>query len=243
MDNFNQTLKKRLLSLADPAFKTFSAKIIPETEPILGIRTPQLRALAQEISHSTDWRLYITHALDDSYEEIALQGMVIGAAKMTLPERLGYVKGFIPKIHNWGICDSFCCSLKISTLCAKDREEVWQFLQPFLHSKREFTLRFGIVMLLDHFITEPYIDKIYPIMDHIRQNGYYVQMAIAWAVSTCFIKFPERTMSYLHCNQLGTFTHNKALQKITESYRVSPTTKRDIRKLKKRNEEKKTNSS
>lgn len=243
MNNYNQTLKKRLQSLADPVFKTFSAKIIPSTEPILGVRTPQLRAIAKEIAHSDDWQPYIANATNDSYEEIALQGMVIGAAKMKLTERLRYVKRFIPKINNWSICDSFCCSLKISTLSPEEQEQVWQFLQPYLHSKHEFALRFGLVMLLDHFVTERYIDNLYPIMDSIRHEGYYVQMAIAWAISICFIKFPEQTMNYLHHNQLNKFTYNKALQKITESYRVTPATKTLIRKLKKKKNEKKKEKS
>lgn len=108
----------------------------------------------------------------------------------------------------------------------------WDFLQPCLESSGEFIVRFAVVMLLDYFITGEYIDRIYPVLDRIKHQGYYVKMAVAWAVSMCYVQFPEKTMAYLRNNTLDDFTYNKSLQKITESLCVDSETKKTIRAMK-----------
>jgi 3-methyladenine DNA glycosylase AlkD len=135
----------------------------------------------------------------------------------------------VPKIKNWGICDSFCSSLKIT----KDhKKQVWDFLKPYLNSQEEFKIRFGVVMLINYYIEDEYIDQIYAIFDYVKHTGYYVKMAVAWAVSICFIKYPDKTMRYLKKNMLDDFTFNKALQKIIESLCVDKEMKVVIRSMK-----------
>ena len=106
------------------------------------------------------------------------------------------------------------------------------FLQPYLKSKNEFEVRFAIVSLLDHFINDIYLEQLFQVIDEIKHEGYYVKMAIAWAVSICYIKYPQETGNYLKQDTLDDFTHNKAIQKIRESYRVSKEEKENLLCLK-----------
>ena len=107
----NSELRARLESLADPGYRAFSARLLPVGTPLLGVRLPALRRIARELSRG-DWRAYLDGAADGSFEEILLQGMVIGYAEMDMGERQHRTAAFVPKISNWSVCDSFCAGLK-----------------------------------------------------------------------------------------------------------------------------------
>jgi 3-methyladenine DNA glycosylase AlkD len=230
MYNSVKTVKARLKALAQEEYRKFTSALIPGDDVILGVRLPLIRSLAKEIA-KRDWREYLAAAEDEYFEETMLQGFVIGLVKIDAEERLRLIAGFVPKIRNWSVCDSFCAGLKFTE---KNKELVWMFLQPYLSSEKEFDLRFAVVMLMDYFIEEKYIDRILKLFDDVRHDGYYVKMAVAWALSVCYVKFPEKTMAYLQHNELDDFTYNKALQKIIESNRVDSGTKDLMRGMKRK---------
>ncbi|MGM9530720.1 DNA alkylation repair protein [Intestinibacter sp.] len=223
-------LRNKLFELSDEKYKKFHSGLCPNTDNIIGVRLPQLRQIAKEIAKG-DWRGYLENCLEDYYEENLINGLVIAYAKCDVEEKLQYIKGFVPKIDNWAICDSFCNSLKFTV---KNREIVWEFLQPYLDSDKEFELRFAVVMMLNYYITEEYIDVVLKCLDKISHDGYYVKMAVAWAVSICFIHFEDKTMDFLKNNNLDYFTYNKSLQKICESLRVDKDTKILIKSMKRK---------
>ena len=150
-----KTIKERLVELADEKYRQFHTRLVPGVDNILGVRLPLMRKLAQELAKG-DWHNYLDSAQDDYYEEIMLQGLVIGYAKTDIKEKLHYIAIFVPKINNWGVCDSFCNTLKIAR---KYPAQVWKFVQPYLMSQQEFELRFGIIMLLSYYIEDEYIDQ------------------------------------------------------------------------------------
>jgi len=229
MENpLNTPIREQLESLADERYRTFAASLLPGCENILGVRLPLLRKLAKEIAKG-DWRSYADTTPTAFFEEIMLLGMVIGYAKADVEEKLIRVKAFVPLVTNWSLCDSFCTGL---TFTRDNRGRVWEFLQPFLESDQEYAIRFGVVMMLTYYIDNEFIDRVFIGLNAIKHDGYYVKMAVAWAVSICFIKFPERTTSYLAVCHLDDFTFNKSLQKVTESFRVDKATKEIIRKMK-----------
>jgi 3-methyladenine DNA glycosylase AlkD len=160
-----------------------------------------------------------------------LQGMVIGYIKEDIETILKLVKAFIPLIDNWAVCDSFCNGLKITK---NHKERVWEFLQTYLQSDREYEIRFGVVMLLNYYIDPVYAPRAFAHFDRIRHEGYYVKMAVAWAVSIYYVVLPEVTLKYIRSSQLDDFTYNKALQKITESLRVDKEKKEMIRSMKRK---------
>lgn len=226
-------IREKIFELADEKYKEFHSGLCPNTNNIVGVRVPVLRNYSKELVKG-NFRNYLANAKDEYYEEVMLQGMVIGLAKMELEERLEYITKFVPKIDNWAVCDVSCAGFKFAK---KYQSEVWKFLKPYLESNKEFEIRFGVVMLLDFYITEEYIDKVLEILNKIQYEGYYVKMAVAWAISVCYIKFPKETFKLLQENSLDDFTYNKALQKIIESYRVSEEEKKTIRAMKKTNKE------
>lgn len=223
-------IKQQFIELAEEDYRRFSSKLLPNVENILGIRIPLLRKLAKQLIKE-DWRNYLRTAQEDSFEEIMLQGLVIGYAPCSVEERLCYIKEFVPKINNWSVCDSFCSGLKFTQ---KNREPIWEFLQPYLDSDKEFDVRFAVVMLLCYYIEEPYIDTVLHTLDSVTHDGYYAKMAVAWAVSICYVKFPHQTMEYLNHSHLDDFTYNKALQKITESLKVDKLVKKQLQSMKRK---------
>ncbi|WP_054023183.1 DNA alkylation repair protein [Bacillus sp. FJAT-28004] len=228
-----KAIKEQLLEWAEVDYQKFSAALIPTINNVIGVRLPTLRKLAQTIARG-DWRNYLKDAESDYFEEVMLQGMVIGYAKADIADLLHYVAEFVPKIDNWSVCDSFCIGLKFTKA---NKSAVWDFLQPYLASDKEYEIRFGVVMLLDFYIEVEYIDRVLQRLDQTKRESYYVKMAVAWALSICYIKLPEPTTKYLErgANSLDDFTYNKALQKITESYRVDQETKTRIRGMKRKN--------
>ena len=224
-------IEEKLKELADKKYREFQIKLCPGVDNILGVRVPILRKYAKDLlkEYSLEEVLY---SLDDKYyESIMLQGMVIGLAKnRNIEEILEYVKNFIPKIDNWAVCDTFCAGLKITE---KNKERVWNFLKEHLKSNKEFELRFALVMILDFYIDEKYIDEVLEIIDSIKSDEYYVQMAAAWALSVCVVKFYEKTLEYLKNSSIDKFTFNKAIQKSIESYRITEGQKEILKKMKK----------
>lgn len=230
MEMTSEHLKKELMALADEKYRKFSSALSPGTENILGVRLPVLRNLAKEIAKG-DWKTYLETAEDNSFEEIMIQGMVIGLVKIELGERLALVKAFIPKINTWGLCDSFCTGLKFTK---NHKEEVWLFLQPYLQSRETYEIRFGVVMIICYYVALDYMKPIFKAFDVIDHDDYYVKMAVAWAIASWYTKFPEETMIYLKDNALDKFTYNKALQKITESRLIDQDQKIIIRSMKRK---------
>ncbi len=226
----NHAVKQQLQALAEPDYQRFMQKLLPGVENILGVRTPKLRKLAQQLARG-DWRTYLATAQDNTLEETMISGMVIGYAKAEIEEILRHIAWFVPKINNWAVCDSFCSTLKITR---QYPQTVWSFLQSYLQEEREYFLRFAVVMLLQYYIQEPYIRPVLTSLDAVQPQGYYAQMAVAWAISICFREFPDQTMDYLHHNHLDDFTYHKALQKIIESLKVDPQTKAIIRGMKRK---------
>ena len=143
---------------------------------------------------------------------------------------LKYVEKYVPKIYNWAICDTFCAGLKITK---KYKKEMWEFIQKYLKSDKEFEIRFAIVMILDYYIDEQYLQKDFEIFEQIKNECYYVKMAIAWAISICLINYYDETIKYLKQCKLDNWTYNKSIQKAIESYRISDDKKEFLRKLKK----------
>ena len=113
-------------------------------------------------------------------------------------------------------------------------EYMWNFIQKYLKSDKEFELRFAIVMMLDFYITEEYIDRVLEILNNIKNDAYYVKMAVAWTIQVAFVKFENKTMKLLKENNIDDWTYNKTIQKITESYRVDEETKKIIRTMKRK---------
>lgn len=227
----NKEIRSKLEELADKKYKEFHTGLCPNSNEIIGVRVPVLRNFAKEIVKEGKVERYLENACDNSYEEILLQGMVLGLWKTRIEQFSNYLERFIPKINSWAVCDVSVAGFKITK---KHKEYMWSFLQKYITSEKEFELRFAIVMLLDFYIEEEYIEKVLEILNNINHQGYYVKMAVAWTLQVAFVKFPKETMQLLENNQIENWTYNKALQKMIESYRIDEKTKQRIKSMKRK---------
>lgn len=222
-------IKEDLFKLQDKKYQEFHSKLCPGTDNIIGIRIPVLREYAKKLLKENDFKTLINYIDDEYYEEIMLQGMLIGLAKSNFNEIKPYIENFIPKIDNWAICDTFCAGLKITK---KNQEEMWNLINKYVISDKEFCIRFAVVMILDYYIDEKYLEEDFKIFNNVKSNKYYVQMAVAWAISICFVKYFDKTIKYMKTANLDDFTYNKAIQKAIESYRITKEEKEILRKMK-----------
>lgn len=214
-------MRAQLEQLAEEEYRAFTAKLLPGVTDILGVRVPKLRALAKDIAKRQPAYL---QAQPTCFEETMLQGFVIGY----LPYDEQRIAAFVPYITNWSLCDSFCTSLKSTKA---HREEMWRFLQPYFRSDQPYAIRFAVVMSLMYFIDEHYIEQLFRRYDAITNEHYYVRMAVAWALSMCYVKQPVLTYSYLQQHSLDDQTHRMTIQKIIDSTRPTKQQKAEVRAL------------
>lgn len=206
--------------------------MLPGTPDILGVRLPVLRKIAKQIAKE-NWREFLNQNDGIYFEEIMLRGMVIGYIKdISVHEVMKHIQTFVPKINNWSVCDSFCSGRKITK---QNQKQFWPMITTYLSSEQEFEVRFAIVMLLTYYVDNQYVTDVLRELDQIQYSGYYVRMAIAWAISVCYVSYPNLTLKHLEQSQLDTFTYNKALRKISESMKSDVKTKELMRQMK-RNE-------
>lgn len=223
---------QQLLLLQDIEYQKFQKKLIPGMDNIIGIRAPILRNFAKDLLKN-NWQEYLKHALsnhDTYHEETILQGLLIATAKIPVNNRLELIKNYLPKISNWAQCDMFCSTLKEAK---KYPEQYWELVQASCNKSYTYTIRFGIVMLLTYYTEDKYAKKSLDLLCNINHENYYVKMAVAWAISIFYIKQPDLTRYLIINKSLDTFTHNKAIQKIGESFRVSEQDKIFMKSLRK----------
>ena len=229
-----EEIKSRLHELAEEKYREFNQKLLPGVEHVLGVRLPVLRKLAKETAKG-DFRAYLTEAQkkinrDSIHEEIMVQGLVIGYAKMEREEYRKYLDDFVPKITNWSVCDSCVSGFKFM----RTDPDWFDYLESYRDSKEEFELRFMIVAMMNHFVDAEHIDEILSVCSGIRHDGYYAKMAAAWTLQVCYVKFPEKTRLLLENNSMDDFIHNKTIQKIRESYQVSREEKAELELLRRK---------
>lgn len=224
-------LQQWLLEEAEGDYKKFSAGLIPGCDNMLGVRIPILRKKAKEIARG-DFRQFLADSEDMYFEETMIAGMVIGYARMEIGERMSLFADFMPRIHNWSVNDCVCSTIKLKP---EEREPFWEFLMKYADSHEEFEIRVVAVMLMDQFLLPDYIGRVLEVLDSLDDGAYYASMGIAWALATAYAKFPEDTFALLQGkNSLSDATFNRAIQKMTESYRVSGEDKAMLRGMKRR---------
>lgn len=265
MNYTRKKVRELLEEMAEPDYAKFSGALLGREAVMLGVRLPKIRELAKKVAKA-DGREYLDGMLSDTdaaksseradgkdgkdqigekaadeilyMEELMLYGMVVGCMKEKLEVLFPYIKRYVARIDNWSLCDSFCAGLKQTK---KQPEAMWDFLQPYLKSDKEFDLRFGVVMLMDFYVTPEYLERLLQIFDSIDHEGYYVKMAVAWALSVCLVKQWDKSFAYMSSseNHLDAFTYSKTVQKCRESYRLTAEQKESLTALKEKRVQKK----
>lgn len=226
-NKFYQEFISYLISIKDEKYRNFNSKICKTKYKMLGIRLPILRKIVKNIK-KTDYLTFLKNVENDYYEEVMLEGLVIASIK---DENLffKYFNKYIKKIDDWSICDSVCNSLVV---LKDDRDKYFSYFKELALKEDEFISRVGIVTILNHYLDQKYLKLIFKMLDKIKSNKYYVNMAIAWLICEIYTKYPDETEKYLLNNKLNDFTFNKTISKIKDSYRISKSKKDYLNTLK-----------
>ncbi|MBE6149921.1 MAG: DNA alkylation repair protein [Firmicutes bacterium] len=221
---------KYLIELKDESYKNFHFKLLKNDKiNLIGIRTPILKQIAKKIA-KTDYLEFIKYNNHTYYEEIILHGLVITYLKIDFKEIIKLFEDYIKYIDNWASCDLIISNFKIFK---NNLELGFKYINKYINDKKPWINRVGIVLLLNYYINDTYIDKILNICNNIKTDDYYVKMSNAWLISMCLIKYYDKTYNFLTNNNLDDWTHKKAIQKSIESYRIK--NKEEIKKLKRLN--------
>ena len=205
-----------LFDYQDLKYLEFHKKLLNNNNiNIIGVRVPILRKIAKDMAINNN--LEYLYKNKKYYEEVMIYGLILGYLKIPFNELLDKLDEFIPLVDNWAICDTVCSNLKIFK---NNLDEGFIYINKLLKSNDEFTVRFGLVLLLDYYVNDKYIDKILNICLNICNDKYYTLMANAWLISVCYIKYKDKTLNLLNNHSLNHTLKKKSIYKICDSNRV-----------------------
>ena len=228
MSGIREEILQRLFALQDMTYKDFQAKLMPtvDKETIIGVRTPLLRKLAKELAKREDIGAYLDDLPHLYYDENNLHGFILCEDK-DFARTVERVDAFLPYVDNWATCD-----LLSPKVFAKHKAELTAHIRRWLASDRTYTVRFGIEMLMSHYLDADFAPEYPAWVAAVESGEYYVNMMIAWYFATALAKQYDAVLPYLTERRLSTWTHNKTVQKAVESYRITDEQKAYLKLLK-----------
>ncbi len=221
-------IRKELFELQDQKYRDFQGKLIPTVgiDTVIGVRTPELRRYAKQLAGREELAEFLYDLPHQYFDENQLHAFLISGMK-DFERCIEEVCRFLPFVDNWATCDQM--SPKIFK---KNRAELLAYIREWMASGKTYTIRFAIGMLMEHFLDEDF-DIAYPEMvAHVRSEEYYVNMMIAWYFATALAKQYEAVLPFIEERRLDPWTHNKAIQKSVESYRITAEQKAYLKSLK-----------
>ena len=221
-------IQQRLFALQDAGYRDFHAALMPTVDKalVIGVRMPALRALAKELKGTAlaaDFMAALPHKY---YEENNLHAALIGHIRDFEP-CLTALERFLPYVDNWATC--YMMNPKALT---KDKPALLERIRVWLQSGHAYTVRFGMEMLMNHFLEKDFREEYLALVASVQSEEYYVRMMQAWYFATALAKQYEAAVTYLEQRKLGVWVHNKTIQKARESYRVSDEQKEYLKSLK-----------
>lgn len=223
-----EKIRQRLFENQDLAYRTFQAKLMPgvSLERIIGVRTPVLRKLAKELAREPGIEAFLQELPHSYYEENNLHAFILCECR-DYGKTVAGVDALLPYVDNWATCDSMS-----PRVFRNNHKRLAGDLEHWLASDQVYTVRFGIEMVMSHFLDadfeDPYLERI----ARIRSDAYYINMMIAWFFATALAKQWKSTVPYLEGKRLDPWVHNKTIQKAIESYRITEEQKTYLRSLK-----------
>ncbi len=221
-------IREELMKNRDEAYREFQIRLIPTVAPeaVIGVRTPILRTLAKKLTKQGDVSPFLEDLPHAFFDENQLHAFLLSEIR-DFPRCLAELTRFLPYVDNWATCDQM--SPKVFR---KHKAELLEVIPDWLRSDRVYTVRFGIGMLMKHFLDEDFDPAYLHMVAAVRSEEYYVRMMIAWYFATALAKQYEATLPLMEAKRLDGWTHNKAIQKAAESFRVSEEQKAYLKTLK-----------
>lgn len=228
MHTIEEKIMSRLLQMQDLKYRDFQCRLLPTIDPnsIIGVRIPNLRKFAKELSKLPEADEFLNSLPHKYYDENNLHGLLIENIK-DFDRTIAYLDSFLPYVDNWATCDIIS-----PKHFKKHLPELLEKIHIWTLSEHTYTIRFGIEMLMNFYLDE-YFSIEYPkLVARIKSDEYYVKMMIAWYFATALAKQYDAVLPYIEQNRLDSWTHNKAIQKAIESYRITDEQKAYLRTLK-----------
>ena len=223
-----EKIRKELHSLQDLKYRDLQVQIIPSVKPdsIIGVRTPELRKMAKELAGEKGIEAFLADLPHRYFEENQLHAFILSGMK-DFTACLGELERFLPYVDNWATCDQMS-----PRVFRKHRPELLQSIDRWIASEHTYTVRFGIGMLMEHYLDADF-DPVYPEKAAaVRSGEYYVNMMTAWYFATALAKQYDTVLPFIEGHRLDPWTHNKAIQKAIESFRITPEQKEYLKSLK-----------
>ena len=223
-----EAIRETLFGLQDQPYRDFQRRLLPTVKPetVIGVRTPELRKYAKRLGKSEDAARFLRDLPHAYFDENQLHAFLISEIR-DYDRCLEEVDRFLPYVDNWATCDQMS-----PRVFRKHRDRLPENLRRWIRSGETYTVRFGIGMLMQHFLDGDF-DPAYPeLVSGLRSEEYYVNMMIAWYFATALAKQYEAVLPYLENRRLDPWTHNKTIQKAVESFRVPEERKRYLKSLK-----------
>ena len=223
-------LREQLYSLKDEQYKSFQSKLIPSINPdtMIGVRTPRLKKIATAMVKEAKYQEFLKELPHAYFEENQIHGFIIAQIK-DWKECVKEVNYFLPYVDNWATCD------QLNPIVFKAyRSELLPEIFGWLKAKEEYTVRFGIKMLMDHFLEEDFSISYPTMVSRVVREEYYIRMMVAWYFATALAKQYHLILPFFTEKRLEVWVHNKALQKAVESQRISGKKKEYLKTLKRK---------
>ena len=223
-----EEIRQSLFELQDIKYRDFQAKLIPgkDTETMIGVRTPELRKLAKQMLKREEIGEFLRDLPHRYFDEDQLHAFIVSGIK-EYGKCMEELMRFLPFVDNWATCDQMSPGV-----FKKHKPELLAEIREWLGSEHTYTVRFGIGMLMQHFLDEDF-DPAYPeLVAGVRSEEYYVNMMIAWYFATALAKQYDAVLPFIEGRRLDPWTHNKTIQKAVESYRISDEQKEYLKSLK-----------
>ncbi|MBO4355376.1 MAG: DNA alkylation repair protein [Clostridia bacterium] len=223
------TVTERLFSMRDDNYAVFQAKLLPTVSPdrIIGVRIPALRKLASDLFGLSETDVFLKDLPHYYYDENVLHGLLISKYR-DYGKSITMVGSFLPYIDNWAVCDTLS-----PVAFKKHREELKGKIDEWLSSDHTYTVRFGIDMLMKHYLDEDFYDGCLQKVSQITSDEYYINMAVAWFFATALAKQWDSTVPFLENGLLTDDVFNKTVRKASESFRISDERKKYLAGLRK----------
>lgn len=219
-----------LIAHKEEDYKRFQSGLIPTLDPstMLGVRAPILRRLAKQFSRRGDMDEFLGNLPHRYYEENVLHTFMV-AEMIDYARCMEETERFLPYMDNWAVCDGFA-----PKVFAANREALLERCRLWLRSDHSYTVRYGLVMLLKHFLSSEYAAEALALAAAVNSDEYYVNVAVAWLFAEAMGKCPSLAQPYFQDGRLKDDVHNKAIQKAVESRKVSDETKAYLKTLKRK---------
>lgn len=233
MQKSENSIRAMLTECRDASYREFQMRLIPTVsgERVIGVRIPQIRALAKKLAGTQEAVDFLEALPHDTYDEDNLHAALLESIR-DFDTALVAVERFLPYLDNWATCDGFC-----PKVLRKDLVRLWDRMAVWLTSSHVYTIRFALVRMTAWYLNDGIFST--DLLDAalaVESDDYYVRMAIAWLFSVALVKQYDATLPYLLEHRLPVWTHNKAIGKAIDSYRISPERKQYLRGLRRRAE-------